>query len=103
MILLDRIYTRIKKLFKRVDIKKHDLRTDRASYTPDNSLRDVKTADVIETLKKVRKTTRKKTSHRRIIKTVIKDGVSPQDVANGVKYEFNYHATKGWRKNRAVA
>lgn len=76
-------------MFQRSDIKKYDLRILSAAWMPDYNLRDTRTADVIPTLKKVRKSLSKRSRDRRIIQTVVRLG-----------YEFNYHATKGWRKTK---
>lgn len=79
-------------MFKRSDIKKYDLRIQSATWIPDYNLRDTKTADVIPTLKKVRKSLSKRSKDRRIIQTIVCLG-----------YEFSYHATKGWRKTEVYA
>lgn len=43
----------------------------------------------VPTLKKNRKALRKGERNRRILKTIVISG-----------YEFSYHATRGWRKNK---
>lgn len=44
----------------------------------------------VTTLRKLRRSGRKGTKNRRIIKIVTEGG-----------YEWSYHATRGWRKNKA--
>lgn len=51
--------------------------------------RDVEGNILTNVLKKVRRSLSRHSPHRHIIQTFNKDG-----------YEYSYHATKGWRRNK---
>ncbi len=68
---------------------KIELRIPKSSWTVTKFLTNEKTGDKIPVYKKVRKALRKGTPKRRLIKTFQKDG-----------YEYTYHSTRGWRKNK---